>query len=280
MEEERLSSIIESILFAADQPVTIDRLREVLAECCPSAEEIETHIAGIKERYERSYHGVELRKALNGYQLISKKDNAEFVRKFLMTKPLRLGRSTMETLAIIAYRQPITRAEMDQVRGMDNSHLLRTLIERGLVKMAGKADAPGRPVQYATTPRFLEIMGLNNLSDLPPLSELTQLKGDTEDPMRALEEGLEKFAEGSLCAEDITGSHLQKGLEEIEAMIESAQKGTQEVYASQLHSDVAEENLSATTNAQDFLKELQRRSPPKGTALLQETTFPEGTALL
>lgn len=246
MEMNGITTAIESILFAADKPVSVNRLLEVFSDLNPKKEDIEESLSHLKARYESDEFGFELRQAQGGFQFITKPKNADWVRKFLETKPFRLGRSSLEVLSIIAYRQPLTRAEIDAVRGIDSSHLLRTLMERGLVKMAGKAEVPGRPVQYATTPKFLEVLGLEDLAHLPPLSELQQLQGDTEDPMKTLEKGLDRFITEELVdQEEIGNSDLQKGLDEIGNLITTADRSQDEVYESKEHAEVAHANQEA-----------------------------------
>ncbi len=180
MELDILKSAVEAMLFIADRPVTVERLMEVFGEEGPSPKEVAEVLKGLKEKYEEPSYGFEIREAQGGYQFSTKIPNATWIQKFQQTKPFRVGRSTLEALSIIAYRQPITRAEIDAVRGIDSSHLLRTLIERGLVRMCGKAEVPGRPVQYGTTPKFLETVGIQSIAELPPLTELSELSGDTE----------------------------------------------------------------------------------------------------
>lgn len=246
MEINGITTAIESILFAADKPVSIARFLEVFSDLNPKKEDVEEALNFIQKRYEGSDYGFELRQAQGGFQFITKAQNADWVRKFLETKPFRLGRSSLEVLAIIAYRQPLTRSEIDAVRGIDSSHLLRTLMERGLVKMAGKAEVPGRPVQYATTPKFLEMLGLDDLAHLPPLSELQQLQGDTEDPMKTLEKGLDKFITEELSDQENVGNlELQHGLDEFSALIQNADRSQDEVYESKEHAEVAHANQEA-----------------------------------
>ncbi len=260
MEQEQLTSAVESILFVSDRPVTLPRLVEVLGAETVSEQEIASLIETIKAKYADQTHGFELREAQGGYHFCSKAVNAEWIRKFLQTKPFRLGRSALETLAIIAYRQPITRAEIDKVRGIDSSHLMRTLIERGLVKMAGKADVPGRPVQYCTTPRFLEVTGLKSVGELPPLSELEQLQGNTEDPTKPLEDGLERFIATTPTPQEIVED--TQGLQEIDTLIQSAQRADKEIHESPLHAEIATENEAALEGFLAYQKPF--RKPRKG----------------
>lgn len=274
MELEKLSSTLESILFASDRPVTIDRMIGVFPEEeAPKESKIKEALEMVKERYLSSAHGFELREAQGGFHFVTKAENAEIVRRFLETKPFRLGRSALEVMAIVAYRGPLTRAEIDHVRGIDSSHLLRTLIERGLVKMAGKAEIPGRPVQYTPTPKFLEVIGLKDLSELPPLSELDQLQGQTEDPIKSLEMGLDKFIEEETAAEPDHADDA--GLEAISTLIDSARQGSKEVYASPVEAQVAETNEEAAKSMQSHAKMRKK----KQTITFDELTTSETLAI-
>ena len=120
--------------------------------------------------------GVVLEEVAGGYQLRTPKEHALYVRKLLAAKPPRLSRPLLETLAIIAYRQPVTRPEIEQLRGVDSGGVLETLLERRLVRIDGRKEAPGRPIMYATSPEFLEIFGLRDLDGLPDLEEFKELE--------------------------------------------------------------------------------------------------------
>lgn len=257
MEPQSLCSALESILFAADQPVSIKRFEDVFGEEGPKANEIEEALQAVKQRYEGEEFGFELRHAHSGYHFTTKKVNVDYVRIFLATKPFKLSRSAQEVMAITAYRQPITRAEIDQVRGIDSSHILRVLIERGLVKMAGKAEVPGRPVQYGTTDKFLEVVGLTSINDLPPLSELEQLQGHTEDRRDPLEEGLDRFVQEAHSVESVEGEDVSE-LAAINDIIQDASDTGKEVFASRAHADVARENREAL-EASKWLKKASQK---------------------
>ena len=133
-------------------------------------EAIRTVLADLKADFHREARGVMLEEVAGGYQLRTPKEHALYVRKLLAARPPRLSRPMMETLAIIAYRQPITRPEIEQLRGVDSGAVLETLTERRLVKIAGRKEAPGRPIMYATTSEFLQTFGLKDL-DSPPRFE-------------------------------------------------------------------------------------------------------------
>jgi segregation and condensation protein B len=132
--------------------------------------------------------GIVLEEVAGGYQLRTPKEHALYVRKLLAAKPPRLSRPLLETVAIIAYRQPITRPEIEQLRGVACGGVLDTLVERRLIKIAGRKEAPGRPIMYTTTPEFLELFGLKDLGGLPDLEELRLIETPREEPLFARED--------------------------------------------------------------------------------------------
>jgi segregation and condensation protein B len=174
VDEERLKAVLESLLFASGEPVSLARLAAVLDPVTKEA--IRKVLADLKADFHREARGVMLEEVAGGYQLRTPKEHALYVRKLLAARPPRLSRPMMETLAIIAYRQPITRPEIEQLRGVDSGAVLETLTERRLVKIAGRKEAPGRPMMYATTSEFLQTFGLKDLDSLPDLSELREVE--------------------------------------------------------------------------------------------------------
>ena len=168
MEEERLKAILESLLFAAGEPVPLARLAAVLDNVARDA--IKKALGEMMLGYGAGARGVMLEEVAGGYQLRTPKEHALYVRKLLAAKPPRLSRPLLETLAIIAYRQPVTRPEIEQLRGVDSGGVLETLLERRLVRIAGRKEAPGRPIMYATSAEFLEVFGLRDLDGLPDLA--------------------------------------------------------------------------------------------------------------
>ncbi|HEX4211128.1 MAG TPA: SMC-Scp complex subunit ScpB [Candidatus Binataceae bacterium] len=179
VEEQRLKAILESLLFAAGGPVTLAQLVTVL-ETVPR-DSIRLALADLASAYMANGRGLVLEEVANGYQLRTAKEHAFYVRKLLTAKPPRLSRPLLETLAIIAYRQPVTRPEIEQLRGVDCGGVLDTLLERRLAKIGGRKEAPGRPLVYVTTPEFLEVFGLKDLASLPDLEEFQAI-----DEQRAL----------------------------------------------------------------------------------------------
>ena len=181
VEEERLKAILESLLFAAGGPVALAQLVSVLDPV--PRDTIRLALADLASSYTASGRGIVLEEVANGYQLRTAKEHAFYVRKLLAAKPPRLSRPLLETLAIIAYRQPVTRPEIEQLRGVDCGGVIDTLLERRLIKIDGRKDAPGRPLMYATTPEFLEVFSLKDLANLPDLEEFRAIEEQrTEEP--------------------------------------------------------------------------------------------------
>lgn len=173
MEREDIKSIIESLLFVADGPLTIQRLGEVLEGV--EKEDLRSTLEELQAELENSRRGVRLVEVASGYQLRTAKVNADWVKKFLGGRPARMGRATLETLAIIAYRQPITRAEIESIRGVDVDGVINTLLDRSLIRAVARKDVPGRPFLYGTTPEFLQLFNLKDLTHLPTLKEMEEI---------------------------------------------------------------------------------------------------------
>jgi segregation and condensation protein B len=190
MEAKEIRSVVESLLFVADGPLTIQKLSEVLEGA--DKKDIRSTLDALQAELENGRRGVRLVEVAGGYQLRTAKVNADWVKKFLGGRPARMGRATLETLAIIAYRQPITRAEIEAIRGVDVDGVIATLLERSLIRAVARKDVPGRPFLYGTTPEFLQLFNLKDLSQLPTLKEMAEmslpdLPGE-ELPLEAVEE--------------------------------------------------------------------------------------------
>lgn len=169
MNTSEIKVIIESLLFVAGTPVSLRRLAEVIGV---AQIEVKPAIAQLVEEYATPERGVHLVEVAGGYQFRTAAENTEYVRKFVQEKPSKLSRASLETLAIIAYRQPLTKAEIEAVRGVDVDGVLNSLLTKKLLRVMGRKDVPGRPWVYGTTPQFLELFGLNDLGSLPPLPEI------------------------------------------------------------------------------------------------------------
>jgi segregation and condensation protein B len=173
MERDELKSVLESLLFVADAPLTLQRVCEVLQGV--DRKEIVLLLHEFRSELEAGGRGVRLVEVANGFQLRTAKENADWVKKLLGGRPPRMSRATLETLAIIAYKQPITRAEVEAIRGVDVDGVLSTLIERRLIRTVARKDVAGRPFLYGTTAEFLELFNLKDLSHLPTLKEMEEI---------------------------------------------------------------------------------------------------------
>jgi len=173
MEREEVKSIIESLLFVADGPLTLQRIQEVIEGS--NRDEIRSAVTELQEELERDRHGVRVVEVAGGYQMRTAKSNADSVKKFLGGRPARMSRATLETLAIVAYRQPITKAEIEAIRGVDVDGVISTLLERDLIRAMARKDVPGRPFLYGTTQKFLELFNLKDLTHLPTLKEMEEI---------------------------------------------------------------------------------------------------------
>jgi segregation and condensation protein B len=166
-----LAKLLEAALFAAGRPIPIEELAALDPEASPAA--IALALDEIRECYDTGGHGVELVELAGGWQILTRAEYTETIeRAQLATRPQRLSAAALETLAIIAYRQPIGRAEIEEIRGVSVGGMLKTLLERGLIDVVGRADGVGRPLLYGTTPAFLEQFALRHLGELPRADEL------------------------------------------------------------------------------------------------------------
>lgn len=169
---ERARAVVEALLFLSEKPVTADDLRGASglepARVRKALDELSGH-------YREGVSGIVLHEVAGGWQLRSAPDLSEYARRFLRVKPQRLTRAALETLAIVAYRQPVTRPEIEDIRGVDSGAVVKALLERRLIKILGKKEEPGRPILYGTTREFLEFFALKDLASLPTLREFHEL---------------------------------------------------------------------------------------------------------
>ena len=222
---KELQGILESVLFVSSEPVPLARFVAVL-EDVPKAE-VEEGLKGLELSLEQDCRGIRLAKVAGGYRLVTKQEYAPWVKRLDKTKsPAKLSRSALESLAIIAYKQPLVRAEIEEIRGVETSGVIRTLLERKLVRIVGRKEVPGRPIMYGTTKFFLEHFGLNDLSQLPPLREFKEL-GEAEQALLPIDpesveqvgESVVQVEEASLDGEAVDMVQLEAA--QVEAPIES-----------------------------------------------------------
>lgn len=175
---ENKSNLIEALIFASDVPLPSRKIKEILDDSSES--EVKKIIKKINQKYEEIKSPFEIVEIAGGFQMVTRPEYGEWVRKLYLSRTKsRLTERALETLAIIAYKQPITKAEIESIRGVNIDTVLRTLIERKLITIMGREKAPGNPLLYGTTKYFLEYFGLKEISDLPKLKEIDELmKGD------------------------------------------------------------------------------------------------------
>jgi segregation and condensation protein B len=194
---DRLISVLESLLFASERPLTTQRIVELLEEMVAAPREasgppayqpgqIQDALAQLELSLRAGERGIELHQVAGGWQLRTAAQNAPWVQRLLQAKPVRLSRAQLETMAIVAYRQPVTRPEIDDIRGVDSGGALKTLLDRQMVRVLGKKEEPGRPLLYGTTREFLEFFNLRDLKDLPTLREYNELTDENREKMREL----------------------------------------------------------------------------------------------
>jgi len=169
---DQRTKLLEAALFAAPRPLAIDELTPLDPDAT-DADWLQA-VQELRDHYDTEGHGVEVADIAGGYQILTRQAFAEAIeRAAFAARPVRLSAAALETLAIIAYRQPVGRAEVEEIRGVSSAGVLRLLQERGLLEVAGRSEGLGRPLLYATAPQFLEYLGLGDLSDLPRSEELS-----------------------------------------------------------------------------------------------------------
>ena len=194
----KIQAITEAALLAAGKPMSLEQLRELFDEDERPARQVMEHVLALLEAACKG-RGFELKKVASGYRLQVREEYAPWVARLFEEKPQRYSRALLETLALIAYRQPITRGEIEDIRGVTvSSNIIRTLLEREWVRVVGHRDVPGRPAMYATTRQFLDYFNLSDLDQLPPLSEVQ----DLEEIGREIEKNMQAEIEFDASAGD------------------------------------------------------------------------------
>lgn len=170
---EDLKNIIESMLFVSEDPLTIDRIKNVLTFA--DTKEIRNALKVLLDEYESRKGGFFLHEVAGGYQIRTRPEYTEWIKRLVKPNPRRISKAALETLAIIAYKQPVIRSDIEHIRGVDCGGVIRMLLERKLVRVLGRKKIPGRPLIYATTKQFLETFDLKDLKDLPTPKEIEEL---------------------------------------------------------------------------------------------------------
>jgi segregation and condensation protein B len=179
MMEEKVA-VIEALLFASETPLTAERMAEILPDT--EKKEIVSHLEVLMREYEARGGGICLQEVAGGFQFRTRTDLALWIRKLKAGRPAMLSPAAMETLAVVAYRQPLVKSEIDRIRGVDVSGALKGLLDKKIVRIVGRKDVPGKPIIYGTTRKFLEVFNLRDLSELPTLRELKDLPDQPDEP--------------------------------------------------------------------------------------------------
>jgi len=169
---QQLTRLLEAALFSASRPLSLAEL--AILDPVATPDEWRAAVAELRDEYQNAGHGVELAELADGFQVLTRREFADTIAQAqIVIRPRKLSVAAMETLAIIAYRQPVSRGEIEEIRGVQADGVLRHLQERGLIDVTGRGDGLGRPLLYGTTPAFLEMLGLKELSELPRAEELS-----------------------------------------------------------------------------------------------------------
>ena len=177
-----MKSLVEVLLFASAEPLTQMRFNQIMETESPV--ELKSIINKLNKEYEEAGKGLKIKNIGGGYQILSLPEYHVFIeRLFNKTKKLRLSRPAQEALAIVAYRQPVSKAEVESIRGVECGSVINTLMERELITVKGRSQTAGRPLLFGTTRIFLESFGLEKITDLPKMKELSELMGDNPDPL-------------------------------------------------------------------------------------------------
>ena len=188
LDGSELMAVLEALLFVSPEPVPLTRLTTAVGTVTKA--EVEEALERLENDLSHEGRGIQLVKLAGGYRLVTKPDFAPWLKRLDKAKAAqKLSRSALESLAIIAYKQPLVRAEIEEIRGVETSGVLRTLLERKLVRIVGRKEVPGRPIMYGTTKFFLEHFGLQDITQLPPLREFKEL-GEAEQALLPMEQEL------------------------------------------------------------------------------------------
>ncbi|MGB9907154.1 MAG: SMC-Scp complex subunit ScpB [Candidatus Saccharicenans sp.] len=171
---EQLKAILEALIFISQEPLTLDKIKEVLGEV--PEDELQAVLEALLADYADDSRGIQVIQSAGGYLFTTKPEHDQWIRRLLqIEKKTKLSSAALETLSIIAYHQPITQAEISAIRGVDSTYCLKTLLQKKLIKIVGRKKAPGNPLVYRTSERFLQYFGLNSLDDLPREEEIAKI---------------------------------------------------------------------------------------------------------
>jgi segregation and condensation protein B len=184
VEEAQLKAVLEGLIFVSESPLTLDRMKEVLGI---NKRDLQRLLSEMMEEYRKSERGFHIMEVAEGFQFRTRPEHADWIKKLKRVKTTALSQPALETLAIVAYRQPVVRMDIEKIRGVDSGGVLHTLLEKKLIKIIGKKDVPGKPLVYGTSRKFMEVFGLKDLSELPTLKDLQGLGPSSAEGIMPLE---------------------------------------------------------------------------------------------
>ncbi|MDD8021205.1 MAG: SMC-Scp complex subunit ScpB [Acidobacteriota bacterium] len=171
---DQLKAILEVLIFLSQEPLTVDKMREVLGEI--PEDELQAVLQALMAEFSREEHGIQIVRSAGGYLFTTKPEHDQWIKRLLqIEKKARLSVAGLETLSIIAYHQPVTQAEVSAIRSVDSTYSIKSLLQKKLIKIVGRKKAPGNPLVYRTSEKFLEYFGLNSLDDLPREEEIAKI---------------------------------------------------------------------------------------------------------
>ena len=235
MEGTDARAVVEALLFLSEKPLTVEEVRVATGL---DAARVRKALDEVSGTFREGVSGIVLHEVAGGWQLRTSPDASDYARRFLRVKPHRLTRAALETLAIVAYRQPVTRPEVEEIRGVDSGAVMKALLERRLLKILGKKEEPGRPILYGTTREFLEFFALKDLASLPTLREFHELSEEHRDIVEKEAPAEVPSLQGLVAelADPNLRAALEKGraegeaaLEELERAIDRADSSTRSV---------------------------------------------------
>ncbi len=242
-----LKNILESLLFVADEPLALERLRKIIPEV--DTPQIRQAMSDLAAEYDARNTSFYLDEIAGGYQLRTRPAYTEWIQRLVQPKPARLSRAALETLAIIAYKQPVLRADIEHIRGVDSGGVLRMLMERKLIRILGRKEIPGRPLIYATTKLFLEVFGLKDLKELPTPQEIESLGADENEP---IETSTPQTTEEALDNEAPVPSHAESDDPVPEIAIESNDELPEQPEPPTDDSDLSDEKALDAGDLEDY----------------------------
>lgn len=254
MDRNALKPVIEAVIFSADSPMSFERIAGVMES--EDRDEVRAALKELIEDYQDSHRGIYIEEVAGGYQIRTRPEHAPWIRRLFKIGVQRVSRAALESLSIVAYRQPLTRAELEEIRGVDSAGVLRTLLEKRLVKIVGRQDAPGRPVVYGTTKEFLETFSLKDLSSLPTLKEIDALEEEIVGS-EFIQGELGEYAASGIV--EIDASEAEAALEQAAAEADALVKAQKRAEEDEKAAEAAATAIGLEGNTEDAASEAEEK---------------------